>query len=252
MRIRNIKIKENIDLSFDNEFAENYFKVFSATVVPFESFFIRSLASFNAKEDSTLSEFILQELNHSKMHNDLNKRIFNSHADNYFFKLFTFEIGRYISKIDFENKGKLEIISVVGAFEYFTLITSVFFVLNNYGKRHLNKDLYELMRYHSLEEIEHRHVCEELYLKNGGGIVRYIISVLKYSTLSLIYILYQTHKIMSAKKIKPYVFWINLFKFLIVDGKFVFLFAKLLIKRMSPFYRIKNDSFYNELIDIKN
>lgn len=160
---------------YDNALITHFFNAMSATFPPGEDFFVRSVRHFrkNTKTDleKEISAFIGQEAWHSLAHEALN---------NYSIK-HNINLKEWETKIDYLLKNAERLLTpkmclaVTIGLEHYTASMGKEILNNPYWINKFQEPYKDLILWHSTEEVEHRAVAYDVYLREANDINSYLI-----------------------------------------------------------------------------
>ncbi len=172
---------------YKNALITHFFNALSATFPPGEDFFVRSVRHFRKNNKSTLekeiSAFIGQEAWHSLAHETLNQ-----YATQHNINLKDWE-----TKIDYLLKNAERVLTpklclaVTIALEHYTATMGNEILTNKYWINNFKEPYKELILWHSTEEVEHKSVAFDVYLREADDINSYIIRCLIMIISSIIF-----------------------------------------------------------------
>jgi predicted metal-dependent hydrolase len=167
----------------NNPFITHYFHALSSVIPDGEKWFMDSVRAFSEdiKDEKLLKnveQFIKQEAHHAHQHNLLNK-LAETHG---------VKMPRYMNIVKAFNAlcektlNKYQQLSITIALEHFTATLGHQYLTNPEVARGMDKEVSDLWRWHSIEEIEHKSVAFDVYNAVGGT---YFTRILLYLLINL-------------------------------------------------------------------
>lgn len=150
----------------DSKLITHFFNALSATFPPGEDFFVRSVRVHRKNDNSELekdiSGFIGQEAWHSIAHKTM-----NIYAETHNIPLT--KIEKFINGALLQIEKLLtpqQCLAVTVALEHYTATMGMEILNNKKWLKHFEEPYKELIRWHAQEEIEHRHVAYDVYMRD--------------------------------------------------------------------------------------
>lgn len=175
VRKKKFDFRDSPKYYYNNALITHFFNAMSATFPPGEDFFVRSVRHFRQNNKSTLekeiSAFIGQEAWHSLAHEALNDYAIQHDIN----------LKHWETKIDYLLKNSERLLTpklclaVTIALEHYTASMGKEILENPYWINNFKEPYKELILWHSTEEVEHKTVAYQVYLREADNINSYII-----------------------------------------------------------------------------
>lgn len=201
----------------DSKLITHFFNALSSTFPPGEDFFVRSVRSHRKQIQNDLekdiSGFIGQEAWHSMAHKTM-----NVYAESHNVPLTKIEDSVNVAlKIIEKYLTPKQCLAVTVALEHYTASMGMEILNNKKWLSNFDEPYKELIKWHSTEEIEHRHVAYDVYMRDYGddyntrALVMVGASVIFWIVISIMTgLLFITDKNMSLfEKIKEGIYGTN-------------------------------------------
>lgn len=165
---------------YTNKFMMHFLNALSVTFPGGEDFFVRSVRQYrsNNKNDpfeKEISAFIGQEAYHSLAHKQLNE-----YAQQ--FGISALEMEHYVDKsLKYIQKHLSNEIclAVTIALEHYTATMAEELLTNNKWLNNMDPDFVKLWKWHSMEEIEHKHVAFEVWKQHvDNNILKNLVMII--------------------------------------------------------------------------
>lgn len=152
----------------DSKLITHFFNALSSTFPPGEEFFVRSVRRFRKNDNSDLekdiSGFIGQEAWHSMAHETLNK-----YAEFHNVPLLKWDsrIEKLLTTVEKKITPKM-CLAITVALEHYTASMGNELLNNNKWLDGFAEPYNELLKWHATEEVEHRNVAYDVYVREGN------------------------------------------------------------------------------------
>lgn len=168
----------------DSKLITHFFNALSATFPPGEEFFVRAVRHYRKNTNTPLEKdiagFCGQESWHSLAHETMND----------YAKFHNVDLKKYEKKIDKLLKRAEKILTpkmclaATVALEHYTATMGKEILENPKWLNNFEEPYKELIKWHSTEEVEHRHVAYDVYMREGSD---YLTRVSVYVGASIIF-----------------------------------------------------------------
>lgn len=152
----------------DSKLITHFFNALSSTFPPGEEFFVRSVRRFrkNNKSDleKSISGFIGQEAWHTIAHQTLNRY---AEENNVPLEKWDAKIDWLLKYVETKITAK-QCLAVTVALEHYTATMGKEILTNHKWLSHFEEPYRELIEWHSTEEVEHKTVAYDVYLRENG------------------------------------------------------------------------------------
>lgn len=218
-----------------NPVVEYFFHTFSLLIPKGEGFFMRSVrVAARQIEDAPLKEgikiFLIQESNHSKVHDEFNNLL----AKNY-----PFVVGfdeKYSSMLPFwVYRGDRHELTCTLCLEYLTYILARMILRGKLLDR-THPTVRDFWYWHAYEEVIHKSIVHKIYNKLGMGYFRRCLTMI-WIAIPLVYLLrFGMTQFMHSDRLSRWVAWKHTLSFLFMREKFALILAFKVLYFFSPWF----------------